>query len=1034
MSEMNRRDFLKVLGVTGSATLAGCEYLDPRVPYENVLPYVVVPDQTVPGIATWFATQCNECSSGCGVLARNREGRVVLLAGNPDHPTNQGNLCARGQTGIQATYNPDRFKLPRKGNDELAWDAAQQVVVEAVEAARAAGRGVAWVGLPRTGSLGALITQFMGALGGQQIHWEPLGYEAVRAAVSATFGRAAVPMFVLDEARTILTFGADFLHTWLAPTAQALGYANSRDPNMGGFVSRLVAVEPRAGNTSALADKHLAPVPGTEVGVALAIAALLAARNGYSGPAAALLGGVDVDAVASAAGIAKEKLEEVAGWLAEGPSVVLPGGTDTSAAPTDLAIAAMIVNEVAGNIGRSVVFGREFNADGLGSYRDVAGLLGACAAGSVGVLFVDDLDLVYAMPADLNVRDALAKVDLVVAFANQPTDTLSTNTLVLPPGTTLEAWGDNEAIRGRYTLQQPAMLPLHDTRSVGDVLLGLAKALNLAAPVEGGSPSQVAVAGESADAASAKGGAAAPVAPVASTKPGFEAASFREYVAAWWQAVVWPQAGSPGTFQEFWTAAQERGGYFHEIPAEGATFALAALPSATPATPPGDGMVLTLFPHIFLYDGRFANRPWAQEVPEPLSTYSWGTWVEIHPKVAEKMGLSKDDGVIVETGSGAIEVGWFGSPGIREDTVAVVMGNGHENAGRYARYGKNPLRLLSSRVDEASGALCYVSSRASVKRSGNPNPVYAQAGSLTQENRGINNVVYLADLAHADGPGSAVHSHHPPFDERLVKAGIMDMYPEPEHPTYRFAMGVDLNRCTGCGACEVACYSENNLPVVGPEQTRKSRIMSWIRLSRYWEGGGEHPDVRFQPVMCQQCSHAPCEGVCPVLATYHNLDGLNAMIYNRCVGTRYCGNNCPYTARRFNYHTFSWPEPFQLMLNPDVSVRTMGVMEKCTFCVQRIRDVKDTFRDQGHAIVPDNVLQDLPACVAACPSDALVFGNLKDPDSKVYKQFQDPRGYTMLGELNTKSAVRYLARITHAEPQHGEATASTDSHGGGGHH
>lgn len=1036
MSEMNRRDFLKVLGVTGSASLAGCEYLDPRVPYENVLPYVVVPDQTLPGVPTWFATQCGECSAGCGVIARNREGRVVKLEGNPDHPTNKGNLCSRGQASIQGTYSPDRFAGPRKGNDAIAWDAAQAALVEAVQAARGAGKKVAWAGVGRTGSLGALITQFMGALGGTQVHWEPLGYEAVRAAVKAAFGQATVPMYVVDGAKTILSFGAEFLHTWLLPISQSMGYANSRDPKVGGTVSRLVCVEPRVGNTSAMADVFLAPNVGSEVGVALAIAKLLAEKKGYSGPAAALLGAVDVDALAGAAGLAREKLEEVAGWLAEGPSVVFPGGTHTSAAPTDLAIASMILNEVAGNIGTTVVFGPEVNLDGYGTFRDVAGLIGECAAGNVGVLFLDGLDLAYAMPADLNVKDALSKVGLVVAFANEPNDSLGTNTLVLPPGSTLETWGDNEAVRGRHTLQQPAMMPLHDTKAIGDVLLAAAKALSLTAPVPASPATPVDAAVLEAMVGTKAGGTdpATPATPAFPARPGFEAAGWREYLAAWWNAVVWPLAGAPGTFQEFWTSCLERGGYFHDLTAHGATFALAALPATGVTAPEGSDAVLALFPHIHLHDGRHANRPWAQEIPEPLSTYTWGTWVEIHPDLAAEMGLSAEDGVVVETSSGSIEVGWFGSPGIRKDLVAVVMGNGHENAGRYARYGKNPLKLIGSRVDEASGALCYVSARAKVKRSGNPNPLYAQAGSMTQEGRGLNHTAYVGELAHASGPGSVVHTHHPPFDERLEKAGIYDMYPEPEHPTYRFALAVDLNRCTGCGACQTACYAENNIPVVGPEQSAKSRQMGWIRLSRYWEGSGEHPDVRFQPVMCQQCSHAPCEGVCPVLATYHNLDGLNAMIYNRCVGTRYCANNCPYTARRFNYHTFAWPEPFHLMLNPDVSVRTMGVMEKCNFCQQRLRDVKDAYRDQGHAVAPDSALQNLPACVEACPADAMVFGNLKDAEGLVYKQFQDPRAYTMLGELNTKPGVRYLARITHQEPAHAGATASAAEGHGGGHH
>ena len=502
---------------------------------------------------------------------------------------------------------------------------------------------------------------------------------------------------------------------------------------------------------------------------------------------------------------------------------------------------------------------------------------------------------------------------------------------------------------------------------------------------------------------------------------GIFATTYHVYVGAYWQDVVYPQAGRPGRPSDFWTSSQKLGGAFIAVPATGAAFTLALAPSL-PAAPSSDGLNLLLFPHPFLYDGRHANKPWAQEVPEPISTYSWGTWVEIHPETAEKLGLADGDLVKIETDTGSISVGWFGSRGIRKDTVAVVMGNGHQASGRYTRFGANPMTLLASVVDAQSGGLDFSGAKARLSRAGEEDGLYAMAGHIDMGGRGLNYTVSADDLGKGTGPATIVPIHHVPVDPRLIAADLNDMYPEPEHPTYRFAMAVDLNRCTGCGACEAACHAENNIPVVGPDQMHKSRYMGWIRLSRYWEGEGETPDMRFQPVMCQHCSHAPCEGVCPVLATYHNLDGLNAMIYNRCVGTRYCGNNCPYTARRFNYHWFKWPEPFNLMLNPDVMAREVGVMEKCTFCVQRVREAKDHYRDTKQ-IVPNDALRKLPACAQACPADAMTFGNLKDPESDVAKLFGDERAYAMLSELNTKPAVRYLARIHHGP--------SALHHGGG---
>ncbi|MDP6931698.1 MAG: 4Fe-4S dicluster domain-containing protein [Myxococcota bacterium] len=1026
MSELNRRSFLQVLGVTGASSLAAC---DPKVPLENALPYVVTPDQIVPGLSTWFSTRCNECAAGCGVMARNREGRVVKLEGNPDHPTSGGNLCAAGQAGLQAPYSPDRFEGPMKAGAATDWDTALTTVKEAVAAADGK---VAWLGSTRTGSLGALIHQFVDAVGGTEVHWEPLGTDALRAASRKVYGRDETPAFRLESAHTIVSFGADFLGTWLSPLTLSRGYADSRDPAVGDFVSRLVCVEPRVGTTSAMADLHLAARPGTEAGVALAIAKLLAEKNGYQGPASGVLRNIDAHANLQAAEVSDEAAEKVAGWMAAGHSVALPGGVNTSGSATDLAVATLVLNEVAGNVGDTVVYGPSHNHGAASSYAEVEALVKDCAAGNVNVLFVDGLDPAHALPAELGVLDALSKVALVVAFDNEASDSQVDGALVLPPGSTLETWGDGEAVVGIHTLQQPAMKPLKDTRSVGDVLLALSSQLSLGvAPVateeEGDEAgADVEVEAEDSDAEqSGEDGTDAP-ALVLGTLPGLDSETYLAYLKAWWEAVVWHQAGKPGTAAAFWTESLKRGGHFREEPVAQVTFALEQAPGSGSSVD-GDGLVLTLFPHPFLHDGRHANKPWAQEVPEPLSTFTWGTWAEIHPDTAHELGLHEEHGVVVSTDKGEIEVGWFGSPGVRTDTVAVVMGNGHERSGRYTRYGANPLKLVSSSADE-DGAQLLVTTRAKVRSSSQDN-LYAQAGSLTQEGRPINFTSKVSELEHADGAGSIVHPHHVPVDERLIEHGLHDMYPEPEHPTYRFAMAVDLNRCTGCGACETACFAENNLSVLGPEEHRKSRHMGWIRLSRYWEGGGEHPDVRFQPVMCQQCSHAPCEGVCPVLATYHNLDGLNAMIYNRCVGTRYCANNCPYTARRFNYHTYLWPEPFQLMLNPDVSTREMGVMEKCSFCSQRIRAAKDEQRDvDNRTPVSDEVLRDLPACVQACPADAMVFGNVKDEQSTVYQKYQDPRAYTMLGELNTKPGVRYLARLSHAEGEeegHGSA---------GGHH
>ena len=1035
MTILNRRDFMKVAGVTAAAGAVAC---DPRVPLEKVLPYVVQPEQIVPGVPTWFATQCNECSAHCGVEAKNREGRIIKLEGNRNHPGNNGRLCSMGLAGLQATYSPDRFAGPMVAGAAKTWEEAQAAAVSAIKGAKK----VAWLGNSRTGATGALISAFMKALGSEATFFEPMsGATSLRAACRQVFGVDGVPTYELRGAHTVLSFGAEFLSTWGGMDLRQ-GWADSRDPAIGGFVSRTVCVEPRIGNTSAVADLHLQAVPGSEAALALAMAKMLADKKGYSGAASAALAGADVEGAIKAAGVSAERVAEVVGFLAAAPSVVLPGGVHTAANATALAAATLLLNEVAGNVGVSVHFGQQPNVKGLASYQQVAELIGQLGS-TVDVLLLDGSDPAYFMPGDLKAAEALAKVT-VIAFANEPSDSLPANAIVLPPGTTLESWGDGNARQGWHTLQPATRMPRKDTQQLGDTVLSLGKALGLkteappavvpvpeAAAADPAAPMTPAAPAAAVDPAAPVDPAAVapPPAVVAPTVLGFEAENFLAYLKSWWKAEVWAAAGMPGTFDDFWVACLQRGGHFTPGDAVGASVALAGpLAISAPAMGGAGDMTLVVFPHPYVYDGRHANKPWAQEVPEPLSSFTWGTWAEVHPKTAERLGLTKEDKVTVTTEAGSITVGWFGSPGIREDVVAVVLGNGQENAGRYARSatqagGANANRLLLNKADDG-GAQVFVQAKASVSKAAGPN-LHPYLGNIDTDGRGVNFTVSINDLGKGSGPASIVPEHHVPIDPRVVKAGLTDMYPEPEHPTYRFAMAVDLNRCTGCGACETACFSENNLAVVGPEQLRRGRHMGWIRLSRYWEGEGEQPDIRFQPVICQHCSHAPCEGVCPVLATYHNLDGLNAMVYNRCVGTRYCGNNCPYTARRFNYHSFRWPESFHLMLNPDVLTREVGVMEKCTFCVQRLRFAKDQARDNKE-IASEKTLLKITACAQACPTDAITFGNKNDKDSALYKMFQDERAYTMLFELNTKPGVRYLARINHVESalHHG-------GHGGG---
>ena len=391
-----------------------------------------------------------------------------------------------------------------------------------------------------------------------------------------------------------------------------------------------------------------------------------------------------------------------------------------------------------------------------------------------------------------------------------------------------------------------------------------------------------------------------------------------------------------------------------------------------------------------------ANRPWLQELPDALTQIVWDSWLEVHPTDAKRLGVKQGDLLQVQSPSGQVELPAHLSGGVRPGTVAVPIGQGHTAYGRYAEgRGANPIPLLPPEPEAPSGGLPWIATRVTVKPTGRRHQLVSVAGSDRPHDREIVQSIPLAALQSGRLPEARPH--------------LLQIYPEHPHPQHRWGMAIDLNACIGCGSCVSACYAENNIPIVGKEQVGIGREMSWIRIQRVNVGEADRPVHHFLPMLCQHCDSAPCEPVCPTYATYHNPEGLNVQVYNRCVGTRYCSNNCPYKVRRFNWFPAEWPEPLHLQLNPDVTVRTRGVMEKCTFCVQRIQAGKLAAKAEGRALRDGEIV---PACAQACPTRAIVFGDLKDPASEVSRLAQDARRYRVLEHLNTQPAITYLKKIT----------------------
>jgi len=1021
---VKRRDFLKVLGVTGAAGAAvGCS--SDRV--EKLIPYLVNPDNTVPGVSNYYATSCRECAAACGIIAEVRDGRAIKLEGNPAHPLSRGALCAKGQSALQGLYNPDRYRGPmvKEGDNfvPITWENALQLLGTKLAELGGAASRAAFINQAESGSFPALLDQWLDA-NGMPAH---VAYDADVDLSSIAANREAYgvawPTLDFSAARLIVSIGADFLDDWGAVVPQQLAWAEARGKLED--APRFIYVGARRSLTGLNADEWIPARPGSELTIARAL------QGGA---------GVTIAQAAEAAGVPVEKLQALANELAATrPSLVIAGTRGTDA--TEVALAVAAINQAAGNVGVTVKPGEAVTSfEQMASYADIRALAARMDAGDVPLLLVRGANPAFTTPPALGFAAAMAKVPFKVSFSSYPDETAELCDLILPDHHALESWGDSQPVADTVGLQQPTMAPVFKTRQTADVLLTVARSN-------------------------------------AATADRFPQPTYREWLIA--------RYGGPRPFADALTTGMVSGTTLQATtPARTPT-----APAPAPAAAEGDGdFHLFVYPSALLGTGAGANKPWLQELADPVTKIAWQSWVEIHPTAATRLGVRNGDHLKVTTTAGSITAPAFVYLGIQPDTVAVSLGRGHTAYGRYAKgIGVNPLELVSSAEDQRSGQLALTGARASVERVGSHEELVTTEGSARQHGRGIAQAISAEQLraipvpsvprTSADAPetgaaaaaaaaGAAGHggghdipglpSHEfLPGLRSPVAADAQGSYADPKSkdtgmydPDHwsgmakrRWAMTVDLARCTGCSACVVACYSENNIPTVGaPWQGRatspttwderpganilKGREMTWLRLERYFEGGedgGSDFETRFVPMMCQHCGNAPCEPVCPVYATYHSPDGLNVQVYNRCVGTRYCSNNCPYKVRYFNWfgygeperRQYAFPEPLNWQLNPDVTVRGKGVMEKCSFCVQRVREAEHRARLEGREVRPDEFTT---ACAQACPSRAITFGDAADASWSVAQLAVDRRAYHVFEELNTYTAVVYLKKVNHPAP------------------
>jgi molybdopterin-containing oxidoreductase family iron-sulfur binding subunit len=970
---ITRREMFSLLGASMSlAGLAGC-----RRPVEEIVPYVAPPEEIVPGIARYYATTMPFGRSAYGVIVESHEGRPTKIEGNPAHPSTLGGSSSRVQASVLGLYDPDRAQSITQKGARKSWNDFVTAWGELAKAHTAdGGAGLAVLSESFSSpTLARLASELRTRY--PKLQWAT--YEAVSdenrlAGLRQAAGRDVDLMLRFDRASVILCLDADPLLTDPEMIRHARGFADGRRAGAsGGTMNRLYAVEAVYSLTGATADHRLRLESRQIAPFVAALAARLGAP-GASGQAAGTVPGVDARWLDA---LAKDLLAN------RGKSLIVAG--DRQPAAVHAAVCAL--NAHLGNNGTTVSYYETRDA-ALPSVSSLTTLVSAMRAGTVQTLVVLGGNPVFDAPADLDFTSAMAKVPHTIVLGHASDETSSKAEWHIPRAHYLESWGDARAVGGTLSVVQPLILPLYGGRSAVEVL-GLMV--------------------------------------VDKDRPGYD------IVRDTWKPIL-----GEAEFDKKWNRVLHdgllAGSELTDVAPAVKGEAVADLARAGGAA---GGLEIVFVASPSLHDGRFANDGWLQELPDPLTKVTWDNPALVSPKTAESLGLASGDVIRAEHASRSLELPVWILPGMADNVVALTLGYGRQRAGRIGSgVGFDTFTIRSSQAPGfASGV--------TLTRLARTFPLSVTQDHSSMEGRPLVRESTLAEFraaapAPAPAEGAPAAEAHEAAAEGAPGEGSLSafgVYPEETHHfslwkehTYdqghQWGMTIDLNACIGCNACMTACQSENNVPVVGKVQVARQREMHWIRVDRYFSGEPEgSPEVVFQPVPCMQCEAAPCEQVCPVAATVHDGEGLNVMVYNRCIGTRYCSNNCPYKVRRFNFFNFTKDTPniLKLAMNPDVTVRSRGVMEKCTYCTQRINRAKIDAKLAGRELRDGDIKT---ACQQACPASAIEFGDIRNAESRVAKAKADRRNYALLDELNTRPRTTYLAKVRNPNPElEGEGAA-----------
>ena len=979
----SRRGFLKALGASAAlAGLAAC-----RWPEEKILPYAHRPVGRSPGVPQYFATSMEIDGVAQPLVATSYDGRPIKVEGNPAHPASGGATSAIAQASILGLYDPDRSRTPveRDGGNEhsRSWEQAEAWLASRLETHAAdAGAGL-HVLLPPSSSPTAqlLIAETLARLPKASFHrWSAMSRLNEAQGAQAALGSLARPLLDIEQAKVVLAIDEDLLQEHPDAVRFSGQWGRSRDPDREHML-QLLCVESRFSPTGAVADHRLALAPSAIPGFLAAVALALFDQHHVAVPegGAQLVAGLRTHFGALPA-------PELAAKAARALAQAGPLGAVCVGPAQDPAVHAVgwLLNAALSSRVVTALPLRDAMVPGT-----LDALTQAITEGSVQTLLVLDSNPAIDSPLENELAAALAKVSHSAHLGHHRDETGRACQWHLPMAHYLEAWGDCRSWDGTLCLVQPLIEPLYAGRSIIELLGFLATGAH--------SPGYQLV----RDAFGIGNGQ--------------DADTLRSTEQRWANAL---QDGFAPTRTNP-RAPSLVAGAGSDLDLEG----LAAIAGSVSL------LELRFVPCPKVLDGRFANNAWLQELPDPISKLTWDNAALLSPATAEAQGVATGDMVKLTLGASSIEIATCVVPGIAPSTLVLPLGYGRSAAGSVAEsvgFDVNPIRQAKAWWSAWGASIDKLGRRYTLASTQDHFGIDAR-GAAEAEGR-IERLVRTAALAD--------YHHHPDFAQHTVHAPpAISSWKEHEYKAEAWGMIIDLNKCTGCGACTMACQAENNIPVVGKDDVEMGREMHWIRNDRYFAGDPEQPSVAFQPVTCMHCELAPCEQVCPVAATQHSDDGINTMIYNRCVGTRYCANNCPYKVRRFNFFAYTKGASSieQMARNPEVTVRSRGVMEKCSFCQQRISAARIRARNEGRSLRDGEVT---PACAQVCPAGAITFGDYNDPDSRVAGLAQSPRTYELLPELNLKQRTRYMARIRNpivtGSHDSGSAAHHDDDHGGDG--